>query len=94
MTHEKILLGEKNLASVFITLKFVPVPFLTKHYREITVAISSLYHAQVFVHGEDLDAYFRAFSAEILPPDFSGKGPNCDGKVTAVKLFGSEDTLL
>lgn len=61
---------------------------------EIICLISSLPRAQVFVHGDDLEAYFRAFSAEILPPDFSGKGLRCDGKETAVKLFGSEDTAL
>lgn len=64
------------------------------HFIEIIILISSLPHAQVFVHGDDLDAFFRDFSAEILPPDFNGKGPNCDGKETAVKLFGSEDTAL
>ncbi|XP_062868404.1 retinaldehyde-binding protein 1a [Trichomycterus rosablanca] len=49
---------------------------------------------RVFVHGDDLDSYFRDFDINILPPDFDGKGPSCDGRETAMKLFGSEDTAL
>lgn len=48
----------------------------------------------MFVHGDDLDAYFRDFNVEILPPDFNGTGLRCDGRETADKLFGSEDTAL
>uniref|UniRef100_A0AAY4CEB0 CRAL/TRIO N-terminal domain-containing protein n=1 Tax=Denticeps clupeoides TaxID=299321 RepID=A0AAY4CEB0_9TELE len=49
---------------------------------------------RVFVHGEELDRYFRDFDPEILPADFDGRGPECDGRETAAKLFGSEDTAL
>uniref|UniRef100_A0AAY4CF11 CRAL/TRIO N-terminal domain-containing protein n=1 Tax=Denticeps clupeoides TaxID=299321 RepID=A0AAY4CF11_9TELE len=49
---------------------------------------------RVVVHGEELDRYFRDFDPEILPADFDGRGPECDGRETAAKLFGSEDTAL
>lgn len=42
---------------------------------------------KVFVHGEDLENYYKEFEADILPTEFDGKGPNYDGKAIAVKLF-------
>uniref|UniRef100_A0A672SG21 Retinaldehyde-binding protein 1-like n=1 Tax=Sinocyclocheilus grahami TaxID=75366 RepID=A0A672SG21_SINGR len=42
---------------------------------------------KVFVHGDELENYFKEFDAEILPSDFDGKGPKYDGKVTATQLF-------
>lgn len=43
---------------------------------------------KVFVHGDDLESYYKEFDGEILPAEFEGKGPNYDGKATAAKLFG------
>ena len=48
----------------------------------------------MFIHGEELESYFKEFEADILPADFDGNAPNYDGKATASKLFGSEDTAL
>lgn len=42
---------------------------------------------KVFVHGEELESYYKEFDAEILPAEFEGKGPNYDGKAIAAKLF-------
>lgn len=42
---------------------------------------------KVFVHGDELENYYKEFDAEILPSDFDGKGPKYDGKVTAAHLF-------
>ncbi|MEQ2192607.1 hypothetical protein XENOCAPTIV_014261 [Xenoophorus captivus] len=49
---------------------------------------------QVFVHGEELDGYFKEFDAAILPSDFGGKAPVADYQAIATQLFGSEDTAL
>lgn len=42
---------------------------------------------KVFVHGDELESYYKEFDAEILPAEFEGKGPSYDGKATAAKLF-------
>lgn len=42
---------------------------------------------KVFVHGDELENYYKEFDAEILPSDFDGKGLKYDGKVTAAHLF-------
>lgn len=44
-------------------------------------------HTQVFVHGDELENYYKEFDAEILPAEFDGKAPKYDGKATAAKLF-------
>ncbi|TRY83707.1 hypothetical protein DNTS_018513 [Danionella cerebrum] len=68
--------------------------YFTTTFNVVKPFMKSKLLERVFVHGEDLDAYFRDFGAEILPVDFDGSGPACDGKETAIKLFGSEDTAL
>lgn len=42
---------------------------------------------KVFVHGDELENYFKEFDEEILPSEFNGKGPKYDGKATATQLF-------
>jgi len=49
---------------------------------------------QVFVHGDELDGYFKDFDANLLPVDFDGKAPVTDYKAVASQIFGSEDTAL
>ncbi|KAL2088318.1 hypothetical protein ACEWY4_015217 [Coilia grayii] len=68
--------------------------YFTTTYNVVKPFMKSKLLERVFVHGEEVDGYFKEFEAEYLPPDFGGKGPDCDGKVTAAKLFGSEDTAL
>lgn len=53
-------------------------------WRESDLDFVSL---KVFVHGDELENYFKEFDAEILPSDFDGKGSKYDGKVTAAHLF-------
>ncbi|XP_073692528.1 retinaldehyde-binding protein 1a isoform X1 [Garra rufa] len=68
--------------------------YFTTTYNVVKPFMKSKLLERVFVHGDELGGYFRDFGAEILPPDFDGTGPSCDGKETAIKLFGSEDTAL
>lgn len=42
---------------------------------------------KVFVHGDELESYYKEFDAEILPSEFDGNGPKYDGKAIAAKLF-------
>ncbi|XP_059495266.1 retinaldehyde-binding protein 1-like isoform X2 [Stegostoma tigrinum] len=53
---------------------------------------------QVYVHGEELEAFFKEIDADILPKDFGGNQPKYDGKMVAEKILGpsteSEDTAL
>lgn len=42
---------------------------------------------QVFVHGDELENYYKEFDADILPAEFDGKASKYDGKATAAKLF-------
>lgn len=41
----------------------------------------------MFVHGDELEQYYKEFDPEILPSEFDGKGPKYDGKLTSAKLF-------
>ncbi|KAK9971371.1 hypothetical protein ABG768_024741 [Culter alburnus] len=68
--------------------------YFTTTYNVVKPFMKSKLLERVFVHGDELGGYLRDFGAEILPPDFDGTGPSCDGKETAIKLFGSEDTAL
>ncbi|XP_076880981.1 retinaldehyde-binding protein 1a isoform X2 [Brachyhypopomus gauderio] len=68
--------------------------YFTTTYNVVKPFMKSKLLERVFIHGDELDDFFRTFDVEILPPDFNGKGPDCDGKATATKLLGSEDTSL
>ncbi|XP_056611003.1 retinaldehyde-binding protein 1a [Triplophysa dalaica] len=68
--------------------------YFTTTYNVVKPFMKGKLLERVFVHGDELDGYLKDFGAEILPSDFDGTGPICDGKETAIKLFGSEDTAL
>lgn len=51
------------------------------------IFFSQLSSLQVFVHGDELENYYKEFDADILPSEFDGKGSKYDGKATSAKLF-------
>lgn len=61
----------------------LPRPFQT-FYSEIWPNCPLV---KVFVHGDELENYYKEFDADILPAEFDGKGSKYDGKATAAKLF-------
>lgn len=53
----------------------------------MTSLLNSFLFHQVFVHGDELENYYKEFDADILPAEFDGKGAKYDGKAVAAKLF-------
>ncbi|TSK28092.1 Retinaldehyde-binding protein 1 [Bagarius yarrelli] len=61
--------------------------YFTTTYNVVKPLLKSKLLERVFVHGDDLESYYKEFDAENLPAEFEGKGPNYDGKAVAAKLF-------
>uniref|UniRef100_A0A3B3VEZ7 Retinaldehyde-binding protein 1-like n=1 Tax=Poecilia latipinna TaxID=48699 RepID=A0A3B3VEZ7_9TELE len=68
--------------------------YFTTTYNVVKPFMKAKLLERVFVHGEELDGYFKEFDADILPSDFDGKAPVADYQSIATQLFGSEDTAL
>ncbi|XP_041843333.1 retinaldehyde-binding protein 1a [Melanotaenia boesemani] len=68
--------------------------YFTTTYNVVKPFMKAKLLERVFVHGDELDSYFKEFDADILPSDFDGKAPVADYQSIATKLFGSEDTAL
>ncbi|XP_062856094.1 retinaldehyde-binding protein 1b [Trichomycterus rosablanca] len=72
----------------FKAVHFIHQPwYFTTTYNVVKPLLKSKLLDRVFVHGDDLETYYKEFEAEILPAEFDGKGPNYDGKAIAAKLF-------
>ncbi|XP_033963479.1 retinaldehyde-binding protein 1a [Pseudochaenichthys georgianus] len=68
--------------------------YFTTTYNVVKPFMKSKLLERVFVHGDELDNFFKEFDADILPSDFDGKASVTDCLAIATKLFGSEDTAL
>ncbi|CAL8381767.1 unnamed protein product [Arctogadus glacialis] len=68
--------------------------YFTTTFNVVKPFMKSKLLERVFVHGDELDGYFKDFDANLLPADFDGKAPVTDYKAVASKIFGSEDTAL
>ncbi|KAM4596295.1 retinaldehyde-binding protein 1a [Fundulus diaphanus] len=68
--------------------------YFTTTYNVVKPFMKAKLLERVFVHGEELDGYFKEFDADILPSDFDGKASVADYQAIATQLFGSEDTAL
>uniref|UniRef100_A0A8C6K501 CRAL-TRIO domain-containing protein n=1 Tax=Nothobranchius furzeri TaxID=105023 RepID=A0A8C6K501_NOTFU len=66
--------------------------YFTTTYNVVKPFMKAKLLERVFVHGEELENYFKEFEADILPSDFDGRAPVADYQAIATQLFGSEDT--
>ncbi|XP_034049636.1 retinaldehyde-binding protein 1-like [Thalassophryne amazonica] len=68
--------------------------YFTTTYNVVKPFMKSKLLDRVYIHGDNLENYFKEFDADILPPAFDGKASIADYQTITSQLFGSEDTAL